>query len=86
MSPAPEVRRSYWQIETLRMEPGMAVHTEFMVMNNDDILVVKGVNVAYGESKVLFDANLSVKLGQVVSCVGRNGRVKPLSSRASAGS
>ncbi len=45
-------------------------------MNSDDILVVKGVSVAYGESKVLFDANLSVKLGQVVSCVGRNGAGK----------
>jgi len=49
---------------------------EFMAMNNDPILVVKGVSVAYGESKVLFDANLSVKLGQVVACVGRNGAGK----------
>jgi ABC-type branched-subunit amino acid transport system ATPase component len=47
-----------------------------MAMNNDEILVVKGVSVAYGESKVLFDANLSVKLGQVVACVGRNGAGK----------
>ena len=47
-----------------------------MAMNSDEILVVKGVNVAYGESKVLFDANLSVKPGQVVACVGRNGAGK----------
>ena len=45
-------------------------------MNNNEILVVRGVNVSYGESKVLFDANLSVKPGQVVSCVGRNGAGK----------
>ena len=45
-------------------------------MNNEEILVVRGVNVAYGESKVLFDANLSVKPGQVVACVGRNGAGK----------
>ena len=45
-------------------------------MNSDEILVVRGVSVAYGESKVLFDANLSVKPGQVVSCVGRNGAGK----------
>jgi ABC-type branched-subunit amino acid transport system ATPase component len=45
-------------------------------MNSDDILVVKNVSVAYGESKVLFDANLSVKPGQVVACVGRNGAGK----------
>ena len=49
---------------------------ELVVMNSDAILVVKGVNVAYGESKVLFDANISVKPGQVVACVGRNGAGK----------
>jgi branched-chain amino acid transport system ATP-binding protein len=47
-----------------------------MAMNSDEILVVRGVNVAYGESKVLFDAHLSVKPGQVVACVGRNGAGK----------
>jgi ABC-type branched-subunit amino acid transport system ATPase component len=45
-------------------------------MTNNEMLVVRGVNVSYGESKVLFDANLSVKPGQVVSCVGRNGAGK----------
>jgi branched-chain amino acid transport system ATP-binding protein len=47
-----------------------------MAMNSDEILAVRGLNVSYGESKVLFDANLSVKPGQVVSCVGRNGAGK----------
>jgi ABC-type branched-subunit amino acid transport system ATPase component len=54
----------------------MSAQTEFMAMNSDEILVVRGVNVSYGESKVLFDANLNVKPGQVVSCVGRNGAGK----------
>jgi len=45
-------------------------------MNNNEILVVRDLNVSYGESKVLFDANLSVKPGQVVACVGRNGAGK----------
>ncbi len=45
-------------------------------MSSDEILTVRGVNVAYGEAKVLFDANLGVKPGQVVSCVGRNGAGK----------
>ncbi len=45
-------------------------------MNESEILVVKGLNVSYGESKVLFDANLTVKSGQVVACVGRNGAGK----------
>ena len=58
------------------MEPLMPAQTEFMAMNSDEILVVKGVSVAYGESKVLFDAHLSVKPGQVVACVGRNGAGK----------
>jgi len=45
-------------------------------VNNGDILVAKSLNVAYGESKVLFDAHLSVRPGQVVTCVGRNGAGK----------
>ena len=55
----------------------MPAHTEFMAMNRNEMLVVRGVSVSYGESKVLFDANLSVKPGQVVSCVGRNGAGNP---------
>ena len=54
-------------------------------MNSDDILVVKSVSVAYGESKVLFDANLSVKPGQVVACVGRNGAGKTTLLKSIAG-
>lgn len=45
-------------------------------MNNGDILVAKGLNVAYGESRVLFDAHLRVRPGQLVTCVGRNGAGK----------
>ncbi len=44
--------------------------------NSDDILKVNGLNVSYGESKVLFGVSLSVRLGQVVACVGRNGAGK----------
>lgn len=44
--------------------------------NHIEILVVQDLNVSYGESKVLFDARLSVKPGQVVACVGRNGAGK----------
>jgi ABC-type branched-subunit amino acid transport system ATPase component len=45
-------------------------------MNNGEILAVQGLNVSYGESKVLFDAHLHVNQGQVVTCVGRNGAGK----------
>jgi len=45
-------------------------------VNNGDILVASGLNVAYGESKVLFDAHLRVRPGQLVTCVGRNGAGK----------
>ena len=45
-------------------------------MSNGEILAVKGLNVAYGESKVLFDAHLSVRPGELVTCVGRNGAGK----------
>ena len=45
-------------------------------MNRGEILAVQGLNVSYGESKVLFDADLHVNQGQVVTCVGRNGAGK----------
>ena len=45
-------------------------------MTNGDILTAAGLNVSYGESKVLFDAHLSLKPGQLVTCVGRNGAGK----------
>jgi ABC-type branched-subunit amino acid transport system ATPase component len=45
-------------------------------MNDGEVLVVQGLNVAYGEAKVLFDIDLHVNPGQVVTCVGRNGAGK----------
>ena len=44
--------------------------------NTDDILTVDHLNVAYGESKALFDISMNVRFGQVVACVGRNGAGK----------
>jgi ABC-type branched-subunit amino acid transport system ATPase component len=52
------------------------VPAEFLTMNNGEILTVQGLNVSYGESKVLFNAELHVNPGQVVTCVGRNGAGK----------
>jgi len=52
---------------------------------SDEILAVKGLNVAYGESKVLFDIDLSVKPRQVVACVGRNGAGKTTLLKSIAG-
>jgi ABC-type branched-subunit amino acid transport system ATPase component len=43
---------------------------------SDDILTVSGLNVAYGESKVLFDVAVRVKPREIVACVGRNGAGK----------
>jgi ABC-type branched-subunit amino acid transport system ATPase component len=45
-------------------------------MNKGEILAVQGLNVSYGESKVLFDTDLHVNQGQIVTCVGRNGAGK----------
>ncbi len=45
-------------------------------MKSDDILTVAGLNVSYGESKVLFNINLNASSGQIVACVGRNGAGK----------
>ncbi len=42
----------------------------------EDILTVAGLNVAYGEARVLFDVGLTVRPGEVIACVGRNGAGK----------
>jgi ABC-type branched-subunit amino acid transport system ATPase component len=52
---------------------------------SQDVLTVKGLNVSYGESKVLFDVDLSVGQNQVVACVGRNGAGKTTLLRSIAG-
>ncbi len=51
----------------------------------DEILVVKGLNVAYGEAKVLFDLDLSIRAKQIVACVGRNGAGKTTLLKSIAG-
>jgi ABC-type branched-subunit amino acid transport system ATPase component len=56
-----------------------------MTMNNAEILAVRGLNVSYGEAKVLFDVDLSVKPDQVVTCVGRNGAGKTTLLKSIAG-
>ena len=40
------------------------------------LLAVSGLNVAYGESRVLFDVSLAVAPHEVAACVGRNGAGK----------
>jgi len=40
------------------------------------MLTVKGLTVSYGESRVLFDIEMSIGPRQVVACVGRNGAGK----------
>jgi ABC-type branched-subunit amino acid transport system ATPase component len=49
------------------------------------ILSAAGLNVAYGESKVLFDVGLDVGPGEVVACVGRNGAGKTTLLKSIAG-
>lgn len=51
----------------------------------DEILTVRGLNVAYGESKVLFDMDLNVRARQIVACVGRNGAGKTTLLKSIAG-
>jgi ABC-type branched-subunit amino acid transport system ATPase component len=53
--------------------------------DNDDILTVTGLNVAYGESKALFDVSMNVRRGEVVACVGRNGAGKSTLLKSIAG-
>ena len=54
-------------------------------MNNGEILAVRGLNVSYGEARVLFDIDLGMVPGQVVTCVGRNGAGKTTLLKSIAG-
>jgi branched-chain amino acid transport system ATP-binding protein len=54
-------------------------------MKSESILAVRGLSVAYGESKVLFDVGLDVAPRQVVACVGRNGAGKTTLLKSVAG-
>jgi branched-chain amino acid transport system ATP-binding protein len=49
------------------------------------LLEVRGLSVAYGESRVLFEVELSVERRQVVACVGRNGAGKTTLLKSIAG-
>jgi len=49
------------------------------------VLAVRGLTVAYGESKVLFDVSLDVRAGEIVACVGRNGAGKTTLLKSIAG-
>jgi len=53
--------------------------------SNDELLTVTGLTVSYGESKVLFDIDLSVRPRQIVACVGRNGAGKTTLLKSIAG-
>jgi ABC-type branched-subunit amino acid transport system ATPase component len=66
------------------MEMSMSPDSGFTA-SADEILTVKGLNVAYGEAKVLFDMNLSVRARQIVACVGRNGAGKTTLLKSIAG-
>jgi ABC-type branched-subunit amino acid transport system ATPase component len=53
--------------------------------DNGELLAVRGLSVCYGESKVLFDMDLSVGPRQIVACVGRNGAGKTTLLKSIAG-
>jgi ABC-type branched-subunit amino acid transport system ATPase component len=55
------------------------------MIDGNDILGVDKLNVAYGESKVLFDVSMAVRAGEIVACVGRNGAGKTTLLRTIAG-
>jgi ABC-type branched-subunit amino acid transport system ATPase component len=55
------------------------------LLQNDKILSVRGLNVAYGEAKVLFDIDMNVRQRQIVACVGRNGAGKTTLLKSIAG-
>jgi len=56
-----------------------------MAATAGDLLTVAELDVAYGESKVLFDINLHVRPNEIVACVGRNGAGKTTLLKSIAG-
>ena len=54
-------------------------------LQSDEILSVRGLDVAYGEAKVLFDVDMNVRPRQIVACVGRNGAGKTTLLKSIAG-
>ena len=46
------------------------------------MLEVRELQAAYGESRILFDVNLAVRLGEVVTLMGRNGMGKTTTIRS----
>jgi ABC-type branched-subunit amino acid transport system ATPase component len=50
-----------------------------------DLLAVHGLHAAYGESRVLFEVDLTVGAAQIVACVGRNGAGKTTLLKSIAG-
>src|SRR5262249_1384235 len=52
------------------------------VMNEPQILVIEGLNAAYGLAQILFDLSLSVRRGEVVALMGRNGAGKSSTLKA----
>ena len=52
---------------------------------SESSLMVRNLNVAYGESKVLFDVSFDVAPNQIVCCVGRNGAGKTTLLKSDAG-
>ena len=55
------------------------------VPKSDSIVEVENLNVAYGQSKVLFDINLAVKANERIAIVGRNGAGKTTLLKSMAG-
>ena len=49
------------------------------------LVAVRGLNAAYGESRVLFDVDFAVAGRQIVACVGRNGAGKTTLLKSIAG-
>ncbi|MGE0628475.1 ABC transporter ATP-binding protein [Pseudorhodoplanes sp.] len=50
-------------------------------MSADALLIVHGVSAFYGSSQALFNLNLSIKAGQVMALIGRNGAGKSTTIR-----
>ena len=52
---------------------------------HEEVLQAKGLDVFYGTSQVLFNMSLSVRKGETLALLGRNGAGKSTTMKAIAG-
>src|SRR5215472_18685110 len=79
-APTRACARRIWALRPSR--PTRRCRRAEVAMNEAPILEIDGLNAAYGLAQILFDLSLSVRRGEVVALMGRNGAGKSSTLKA----